>query len=865
MISHRFALALVAIVLAPASMLAHSPGAEIAGLVDGFRHPLLGWDHLLAMLALGAWAARQRGAARFTPALAFLAAMAAGGALGARGVTLPLAELAIGVSVLAFGALAGSRARLTASAAAALAGAFGIAHGFAHGTELPSGASLVSFGLGMLAATALLQGVGWLLARVAGALLASGVATAGAAAAEPAARAAEQTGAAGAAALGVEEIIVTGRGDSLVGAAESASQGTVGAEQIELRPLLRVGEVLETVPGVIVTQHAGGGKANQYFLRGFNLDHGTDFATSVDGVPVNFPTHGHGQGYTDVNLVIPELVERVSYRKGVYFADAGDFSSAGAVDLQLVDSLESALVQIEGGRFGHGRGIAATSFELAGGELLGGLEIAHDDGPWQRGDDYLRETAMLRFTRGDEARGFSVTALGHHGEWDSSDQIARSALSVVGRFGTLDDTTGGESQRYQLSAEWHAANDDSATSLMAYAFHYDLDLFSNFTYFAADPLRGDQFEQVDERWTFGAKAKHSLVARLAGRDVKASFGLELRNDDISNGLFNTQRRVRVDKIDRDGQLLPATVRRDDVLEGSVGVWGESEIAWSEHFRSIVGLRADWFRFDVEDRRGLNSGKRDDAIVSPKLTLVLGPWNETELYVQGGLGFHSNDARGVNARIDPVSGAPLRRADPLVRTEGAELGVRSALVPGLHSTLSAWWLDIDSELVFIGDAGTTEAGRPSRRYGIELANYWDVNDWLALDADVSWSHTRFRDAAPEGDHVPGSIETVVAAGLTLKDWHGFFGSVRLRYFGPRPLLGDDSVRSDPTLLLGAQLGYRFAERYTLTLDVFNLLNRNDSDIDYFYESAISPSAPLREERHFHPVEPISARVTFGAAF
>jgi hypothetical protein len=751
--------------------------------------------------------------------------------------------------VLAFGALAGSRLRLTAAAAAAVAGAFGIAHGFAHGTELPNGAGLASFGLGMVGATALLQGAGWLLARIAGALLAGGVVAASA----------------GAAGEGVEELVVTGRADSLVGAAESASQGTVGAEQIALRPLLRVGEVLETVPGVIVTQHAGGGKANQYFLRGFNLDHGTDFATSIDGVPVNLPTHGHGQGYTDVNLVIPELVERVDYRKGVYFADAGDFSSAGAVDLQLVDSLDGTLVQVEGGRFGHGRGVAATSFELAGGELLGGFELAHDDGPWKRGDDFLKEAGMLRFSRGDDARGFSVTALGVHGEWNSSDQIASSARPLVGRFGSLDETTGGESQRYQLSAEWHTASDDRATSVMAYAFHYDLDLFSNFTYFAIDPVRGDQFEQVDERWTLGARARRSILSQLGGREARTRFGVELRNDDITNGLFNTQRRVRVDKIDRDGRLLPATVRRDDVIETSIGVWGESEIAWSEHFRSVVGLRADWFRFDVEDRRGLDSGERDDAIVSPKLTLVFGPWDDTEIYVQGGLGFHSNDARGVNARVDPVTGARSRRADPLVRTEGAELGARSAFAPGLHSTLSAWWLDIDSELIFIGDAGTTEAGRPSRRYGIELANYWDVNEWLALDADFSWSRTRFRDAAPEGDHVPGSIETVVAAGVTLKEWRGFFGSVRLRYFGPRPLREDDGVRSDATLLLGAQLGYRWRERYTLTLDAFNLLNREDSDIDYFYESAIAPSAPLREERHFHPVEPISARVTFGVSF
>jgi hydrogenase/urease accessory protein HupE len=850
----RSALALLGLALLPAAAQAHAPGAEIAGVVDGFRHPLLGWDHLLAMLAVGVWAARQRGRTRLAIPLAFLAAMSAGGLLGLGGAALPLAELAIGFSVLCFGALAGSRLQFAAPSAAAIAAGFGLAHGFAHGAELPQSASVAAFGLGMLVATAALQGFGWLAVRLVAAALASGAFASAASAQDADAKARD-----------VEEIVVTGRADSLVGIAESASQGTVGAEQLDLRPTLRVAEILETVPGVIVTQHAGGGKANQYFLRGFNLDHGTDFATSVDGVPVNLPSHGHGQGYTDVNLVIPELVEGVDYRKGVYFADVGDFSSAGAVDLRLRDSLDGTLVQLEGGRFGHARGVAASSAELGGGTLLGGLELATNDGPWKRGDDFFKQAGMLRFTRGDAAFGFRATALAYHGEWDSSDQIARSAVPVVGRFGSLDDTTGGESSRYELAAEVHRSDDERATRLLAYAFHYDLALFSNFTYFATDPVRGDQFEQRDDRWTFGAKLRHAERAQIAGFATKTTVGLETRHDAIENGLFNTARRVRVDKLTALGEVLPATVRRDDVAETSVSAWAESEVQWGEHFRSIAGLRADWFRFDVEDARGLNSGERSDAIVSPKLTLVAGPWSDTELYVQGGLGFHSNDARGVNARVDPVTGEPVGRADPLARTEGAEAGVRTSFAPGLHSTVSAWWLDIDSELVFIGDAGNTEAGRPSRRYGLELANYWDVNEWLAFDADVSWSRSRFRDDAPEGNRIPGSIETVVAAGVTLKEWRGFFGSARLRYFGPRPLIEDASVHSDATVLLSAQLGYRFGERWTVTVDAFNLLDRKDSDIDYFYESAISPSAPLREERHFHPVEPISARVTIGATF
>jgi outer membrane receptor protein involved in Fe transport len=805
------------------------------------------------MLALGAWAAQQRSLARLAIPAAFLGALALGGVVGVHTGAAHVAELAIGASVLALGGLVGARKQLAPLAAACVAGGFGFAHGVAHGAELPSAASALSFGLGMLGAAFALHGLGWLAWRLAGPALAAGVAATGATA--------QETTPTSASKLEVEEIVVTGRSQSLVGVAESASQGTVGAEQLDLRPTLRVGEVLETVPGLIVTQHAGGGKANQYFLRGFNLDHGTDFATSVDGVPVNLRSHGHGQGWTDLNLVIPELIARVNYRKGVYYADVGDFSSAGAAELQLVDSLDQTLVQVEGGRFGHGRAVVTTGAEIAGGNLVAGFEYAHNEGPWKRGDDFDKGVGLLRYGQGDRDAGWSVTALGYHGAWDSSDQIAVSAQPAVGRFGALDDTTGGDSQRYQLSAELHRGDAGSSMQVMAYAFYYDLDLFSNFTYFANDAVLGDQFEQTDERWTFGASARHSRLTQLGRFEAKLTGGAEVRSDQIDNGLYNTSRRQRVAKAGG----LPATVRRDDIAETSVGVFVDSEVHWHERFRSVLGLRADWFRFDVRDQLGLNSGERSDAIVSPKLTLVAGPWGGTELYAQAGLGYHSNDARGVNTRIDPITLGAVKRADPLVRTEGAEVGVRTSFLPGLHSTVSAWWLDIDSELVFVGDAGTTEAGRPSRRYGVEFANYWNATDWLTLDADVSWSHTRFRDDAPEGHHVPGSIETVVAAGATIKDWRGFFASARLRYFGPRPLIEDDSARSDATVLVSAQAGYRWNERWTLTLDAFNLLDRKDSDIDYFYESRISPTAPLSEERHFHPVEPISARLTLTAQF
>jgi len=861
----RHAAVVAVIWILPSVAFAHTGSGTGGGLAEGFCHPLLGWDHLLAMLLVGVWTAQQRARSAWAIPVAFLAFMVVGGLLAARGGALPAVEPVIAVSVLMLCVLIGVRARPPIAVAVAISSFFALFHGFAHGSETPSAASLASFGAGFLAATALLHGAGWFASRVAAVVFAS-LWTAPTAFAQSETAVDAQTAPSAENSIEIEEIVVTGRASSLIGVADSASRGTVGAVQLELRPTLRIAEILETVPGLIVTQHSGAGKANQYFLRGFNLDHGTDFATDLEGMPINLVSHGHGQGWTDLNIIIPELVERIDYQKGVYYADVGDLSSAGTADLSLIRTLDQTLVHVEGGSFGDARVMLATSLPIAGGDLLYGVEVAHYDGPWDRGDDYLKITGLLRYSRGDDERGQSLTAFGYHGgDWNSTDQIARSAVNSIGRFGSLDESDGGHSQRYGLIGEWHRASEQSATRAIVYGSYYDLDLYSNFTYFLIDPVRGDQFEQVDRRWTIGSKVSHAWVAEFLGFDLKTTIGLQIRNDLIHNGLYNTQERDRVAKIGRDGNSLPARVRDDRILETSISPYFEAEVQWNEWLRSIAGVRVDYFRFEVDDERGLNSGVRDDAIASPKLTLAFGPWADTEFYLQGGFGFHSNDARGVNTRIDPVTGEAVTPADPLVRTVGTEAGVRTNWLRGLHSTISAWWLDIDSELIFVGDAGTTEAGRPSRRYGLEFANYYSPTDWLTFDADIAISHTRFRDNAPEGRYIPGSIESVAAAGVTVSNWHGFFGSVRVRYFGPRPLTEDDSVRSGSTTLLNAEVGFEVNDHWRFRVEAFNLLNRKDSDIDYFYESAISPSAPIREQIHFHPVEPISARAVLEVRF
>jgi hypothetical protein len=652
------------------------------------------------------------------------------------------------------------------------------------------------------------------------------------------------------------------RAADLVGRVDSATEGYTGRADLAVRPVLRAGELLETVPGLIVTQHSGGGKANQYFLRGFNLDHGTDFRVTLDGVPLNLSTHGHGQGYADLAPLVPELIDHVRYRKGPYFAEEGDFAAAGAARIHYVDALEQPIVSLAPGEDGYARGLAAASTTVAGGTLLGALELAHQDGPWELPEDHRRGNLVLRYSRGDAAAGMRLGLAGYEGRWDATDQIPRRAVSdgLVGRFGTLDPSDGGRSRRYALTGERWRGDARGTSSLSAYLVRYELDLFSNFTYFLDDEENGDQFAQRDQRSIVGLDWTRRRTLPLGGtratRTAELAYGLGGRFDHVDNGLYRTRERVRL-----------GTTREDTIDLATGGAWVELATRWTPWLRSTAGLRGDLWRAEVDASRRENSGERQDQLLSPKLTLVFGPWRETELYLNAGFGFHSNDARGATLAVDPASGEPARRVEPLVRARGLDLGVRSELLRGYRTALTTFVLDLDSELVFVGDAGGTEASRPSRRVGIEWQNHWHPLPWLRLDADLALSRGRFRDDRPEGDHIPGAIERALNAGVAVDDLDGWFGALRLRYFGPRPLVEDDSVRSRSSTLVSARLGYAFplggrAHGLRLGIEVFNLLDAEVDDIAYFYASRPAPGAPAREDVHFHPAEPRTVRLLLG---
>ncbi len=650
---------------------------------------------------------------------------------------------------------------------------------------------------------------------------------------------------------------VTGHYDNAVGTSDAASQGVITSELIVNRPALRTAELLEFVPGLIVTQHSGDGKANQYFLRGFNLDHGTDFATYVDGMPVNMRTHAHGQGYSDLNFLIPELVQRIDYKKGPYFAGEGDFASAGSARIRLADKLPQGQASVSIGQHGYLRGVVADSVAAGPGTLLYGLEVHRNNGPWDVPERVRKYSGVLRYSQGTANDGFSVTAMAYKNSWNATDQVPLRAVASgqIGRFGSLAPSDGGDTSRTSLSYAMRQRTQNRLFELDAYLIRSQLELNSDFTYFLANPAAGDQFQQSERRTLAGVNASESWTTQLFGLPLRNKLGVQARVDRLSPvRLYSTVERIR-----------QATVREDRVREASVGLYGENTVQWLPWLRSVAGVRYDAYRFKVDSSIAGNSGVAQDHVMSPKLSLILGPWSKWEFFANYGKGFHSNDARGTTQTRLP-DGTPSTPVTPLVPTKGMELGARTEWLPGLQSSLALWRLDLASELLFVGDAGETQANRASRRHGIEWNNHYIAAPWLLFDLDLAASRSRYTQDDPAGNHIPGAIDKVASFGVTVTDRGPWSGAFQLRYFGPRPLIEDNSVRSASTTLAYARLAYQLNRRTRLSLDVFNLFNKRASDIDYYYASRLpGEAADGVNDRHFHPMEPRSARLSLSYAF
>ncbi|GAB5500659.1 MAG: TonB-dependent receptor [Pseudohongiellaceae bacterium] len=660
----------------------------------------------------------------------------------------------------------------------------------------------------------------------------------------------------------VQEIEIIGRQVNLVGSALSASEGRVSHNEMTQRPLLRTGDVLETVPGLVATQHSGSGKANQYFLRGFNLDHGTDFATSIDGMPINMRSHGHGQGYTDLNFIIPEMLEEIEYRKGSYYADVGDFSGAGAARMSSREHRAPASASLGLGEFGFGRLLLTGGMDSGSGELLYGLEHQRYAGPWDSVDEDVGKTNLwLKQIWGSDADRLAVSFMAYDNDWNSADQIPARAVSsgLIGPYGSIDPTVGGSSSRYSLALNWDRDLGFGTVAVNAYGIDYDMNLFSNFSYFTQP--QGDQFQQLDDRRIYGGDAVLEIPGQWGAVAVTNTIGAELRIDAIDNvGLRATAQRQFLNEI-----------RLDAVDQSSIGVYWESQQQWTPRVRTVLGLRYDQFDFEVNalaaadpTTLAANSGSADDGIFTGAFSLMYALNDNHELYASIGNGFHSNDARGTTIRRDPVSGETVAPVDPLVSTLGSELGWRVFFTDRLNATVALWQLDIDSELLFVGDAGNTEdTGVGSERQGIELTSYYQLNDQIGLDLEYSWTDAAFEHPVEGSDAIPGALDSVLAAGIHYQPSDALFAHLRLRSFDDFPL--DGGVQAEGSTMVNLRLGYEVSANFNVMLDLLNLTDSDDHDVEYFYESQLASEAAPVADRHFHIFEPRAARLYLDYRF
>lgn len=658
----------------------------------------------------------------------------------------------------------------------------------------------------------------------------------------------------------LHQVLLEGSRASQLGLTDAANEGMVGQKKLAALVTYRPGELLEAIPGVIASQHSGEGKANQFYLRGFNLDHGTDLRTSIDDMPVNQRSHAHGQGWTDLNFLIPELAARIDYRKGPYSASNGDFSSAGSAAITYAQRLSQSIASTGLGQNSYARVLLAGSPEWGDGNFLYAFELLKNDGPFIHADDYKKKNVVLRYSQGYANNGFSLSAMSYSAKWNASDQIPLRAVKdgSLDRFDTIDSSDGGDAQRASLSGVWRRTTSDEASKVSAYMIHNSLKLFSNFTYFLKDPVNGDQFRQADHRLTSGINASQTWHTHFGKNSNDISIGVQLQNDNVFNCLQKTkERQVR------------STVRQDHIKEASLGLYLEVGTRWSDYLRSNVGLRHDHYQFNVSSDRLENSGKTSDQLLSPTASLIFTPGAKTEFYVNVGNGFHSNDARAALTNIDPNNLQATEKAQPLIRSRGLELGVRNETFDKHRTTLSIYRLDFDSELKFAGDAGATEAGRASRRVGVEISNSYQATPWLAIDLNAAYSKGRSRGIesteGSRGIRLIGALERVVQLSATVENLGAWSGSLRIRYLGSRALSEDNTVRAKPSASANTRITYKISPSLKLALDGYNLSNSHAAATEYLYMSRLKNEKLAQQDIHFHPVEPRSFRVAMVKAF
>ena len=690
----------------------------------------------------------------------------------------------------------------------------------------------------------------------------------------------------------LQEVTVTALRLSLIGSAQTASEGVVVDDELTLTPAYRPGQLLETVPGLDVTIHSGEGKANQYLMRGYNLDHGTDLALFVDDMPVNDPTHAHGQGYADLNFVMPELATNVSYTKGTYYADEGDFASVGSVHINYLDRIPPQLSATVGS-LDFQRALSVGSVSLANGSLLGALELQHYDGPWTTPGDQRKVNAVLRFSSGDAQRGFSITGMFYHDIWNAQTDQPQRALTeglIPSVYGILDPSDAGYAQRASLSMLYRRPLGDGEWTSNAYVITNRMSLWNDFTHFLVDPVDGDQERQHEDRTTVGADTRYVRGTRLFGFNTELMIGLHSRFDFNDVSRIPTHDRVPLTVAQLAAVDYPTAYSEiDRVRLSAVAGFVQLMTPWTERLRSVLGFREDYTH---GGDTGTNHGSASQAMPEPKVSLIYRLDPSTELYASFGRGFHSDDLRGVTqASILHLPGAPL-----MASQTGEELGLRQELFGDRVSlTIALYELLAQSETEYDPDIGQDFAGRGSRRDGYEINLTYQVQRWLEFYGSFSADHARYTSPLDDGtghlgNYLPNAPSATGSFNIYIRNLGRWSGGIAYRYLGAFPLTSgpcvDSAVRTDfpgltscpqaPTpkgQLFGsgygewsADLRYAFGTGWSLGAAIFNLLDRKANAMEYFYVDRLpgEPSYGIAD-LHLHPLEPISARITVSKTF
>ena len=678
------------------------------------------------------------------------------------------------------------------------------------------------------------------------------------------------------------EVVVTASRANLLGSAQTASQGSITRKEVELRPVFRIGQLFETVPGLVVTVHSGEGKANQYLLRGFNLDHGTDFASFIDGMPVNRSTNAHGQGYSDQNFLMAQIADGLDYTKGPYYAATGDFGAVGSVHIRLRNDLESQVSASVGTLGDQDVFVAGAHHFDADSRIWVAADVGHLDGPWTPPNDFRKVNAAMRYSHGDPQDGFSVTGLFYKSEGRlTTDQPLRAIQQgLITPYGTLDPSDGSRSLRWSLSGDYARQGTNWSFASSAYFIHSTMTLWNDFTHFLDDPVNGDQEQQDESRNTVGASAALRLRSQLGFGDVQTTLGLQARHDDVQIDRLHTRRRQNLFYCDQEQASGPATpyavglpaCNLDRAHMTDLGPYAEAVIHWRPWLRTILGAREELYLASDHSLISGFSGSTHQWLFQPKGSLVLGPFFQTELYVSAGRGFHSDDVRGVFGTV-LLEGIPaVAGATPLLATTtGEEVGLRSNLIPRVGVQVALFQEDFESELRYDQDQGEDSPSAPSRRQGVEVSGQYHPFAWIELNADLAFSRARYRgDLAAfglPGPFIANSPSFIGSFGVLVDNLGPWFGGLQWRRLGPYPINdGQQFPRDKGHSEFNLDVGYKVSRRFKAQIGVYNLLGSHANSSAYDYTTRL-PGEPAAGVTDFqvHPLEPRSARFTLTALF